>query len=522
MGGKPVKLQVFTEAEFAPILLFFQGFNVPVFQKFRESWMRPALFFGNNPVSLAGGAITTASGVTMIGYWLLEIFVHSNSNPYLGIIFLLLLPAVFIGGLLLIPLGIWLRRRKLLKDGLIPAQFPKVDFNDKIFRHGVDIVLVATILNFLVVAIASYRGAAYMDSPQFCGQSCHVMHPEYTAYKISAHSHVDCVACHIGSGAASYFAAKVNGTKQLIEVSFHPLAPLAPKLIPDYPTPIDSPVRNLRPAREICEGCHTPARFVGDKLLVKSFFADDEANTETQTVLVLHLGGRDSLSHLTGIHGVHLGHIEFVATDPTRTTIPWVEKRNDDGSVTTFAASTAGKTAPKGERRVMDCIDCHNRAAHTFVTPEEALNRAMAEGAVSPELPWVHKKGMELLQAKYASEDDASAKIPAQLTAFYQSEHPGVLAAKAALVKAAGEQIATLYNQNVFPYMKVTWGTHPNHIGHNQFGHGTYPGCYRCHDGDHASTQDATKSITQDCAACHNLLVQDEAKPKVLADLGIQ
>jgi len=75
-------------------------------------------------------------------------------------------------------------------------------------------------------------------------------------------------------------------------------------------------VQNLRPAREICEGCHTPARFIGEKLLVKSTFADDEKNSETQTVVVLHLGGRDSLSHLTGIHGVHLGHIEYVTTDP--------------------------------------------------------------------------------------------------------------------------------------------------------------------------------------------------------------
>jgi hypothetical protein len=489
--------------------------KAPVFEKFREGWVRPALFFGNNPISLAGGAITSASGVTMVGYWLVEIFGRPNENPYLGIIFFLLLPALFVGGLLLIPVGVWARRRKLRRAGKIPAEFPKVDFNDKIFRHGVDIVLAATIVNLLLVSVASYRGAAYMDSPQFCGQSCHVMHPEYTAYKISAHSHVACVDCHIGSGAAAYFSAKVNGTKQLIEVSLHPLAPIAPKFIPDYPTPIPSPVQNLRPARVICEGCHTPAKFIGEKLLVKSSFADDEKNTETQTVLVLHLGGQDSLSHLTGIHGVHLGHIEYVATDPTRTTIPWVQKRNADGSETVFATAAAGSGIPKGERRVMDCIDCHNRAAHTFVTPEDALNRAMAEGAVSPELPWVHKKGLELLKANYASEEEARGKIPAELEAFYRAEHPEVLAAKAALVKAAGEQLATLYSQNVFPFMKVTWGTHPNHIGHMD-----YPGCFRCHDGDHAAKDGA--SITNDCSACHNLLVQDEAKPKVLSDLGIQ
>ena len=488
---------------------------MPSFQKFREGWVRPTLFFGNNPISLAGGAITTAAGVTMIAYWLVELYGRPNDNPYLGIIFFLLLPALFIAGLILIPLGLFLRRRKLQKAGQIPAEFPKVDFNDRIFRRGVDIVMVATIVNFLVVSVASYRGSAYMDSPQFCGQSCHVMHPEYTAYKISAHSHVACVDCHIGAGAAAYFSAKVNGTKQLIEVSLHPLAPLAPKWIPDYPTPIPSPVESLRPARYTCEGCHTPARFIGEKLLVKSSFADDEKNTETQTVVVLHLGGRDSLSHLTGIHGVHLGHIEYVATDPSRTSIPWVQKRNDDGTETVFATAAAGQGVPQGERRVMDCIDCHNRAAHTFVTAEDALNRAMAEGAVSPELPWVHKEGLELLKANYSSEAEARAKIPAQLEAFYRTEHPEVLATKAALVKSAGDQLVILYSQNVFPFMKVTWGTHPNHIGHMD-----YPGCWRCHDGDHAAKNGS--SITNDCSACHNLLVQDQPKPKVLSDLGIQ
>jgi nitrate/TMAO reductase-like tetraheme cytochrome c subunit len=486
-----------------------------VLQKFRENWVRPALFFGNNPISLAGGAITSASGVTMLAYWLVEIFGRSNDNPYLGIIFFLILPALFVAGLVLIPVGVFHRRKVLQKAGHIPAEFPKVDFNDKIFRHGVDIVLLATIANLLIVSVASYRGAAYMDSPQFCGQSCHVMHPEYTAYKISAHSHVDCVACHIGSGAESYVKAKVNGTKQLIEVSLHPLAGIAPRFIPDYPTPIPSPVMNLRPAREICEGCHTPARFIGEKLLVKSTFADDEKNSQTQSVVVLHLGGRESFSHLTGIHGVHLGHIEYITTDPTRTTIPWVQKRNEDGSTTEFVSSTANGVMPKGERRVMDCIDCHNRASHTFVTAEEAINRAMAEGVISPDLPWVHKEGLQLLKANYASQDEARAKIPAQLVAFYRASNPGVLSTKAALVKSAGEGLVALYSQNVFPDMKVTWGTHPNHIGHM-----SYPGCFRCHDGDHSSKDG--KSITQDCAACHNLLAVDETKPKVLSDLGIQ
>jgi hypothetical protein len=106
-------------------------------------------------------------------------------------------------------------------------------------------------------------------------------------------------------------------------------------------------------------------------------------------------------------------------------------------------------------------------------------------------------------------------KIPVQLTAFYRSEHPDVLTAHPDLVKSAGEGLVSVYTTNSFPEMKVTWGTHPNHIGHM-----SYPGCFRCHDGDHAAKDG--KSVTQDCAACHNLLAVDEAKPKVLADLGIQ
>ena len=488
---------------------------MPSLERFRKSWLRPALFFGNNPVSLAGGAITTASGVTMISYWLIDIFGWITPNPYLGIIFFLILPLLFILGLALIPVGIYLRRRKLLRAGEIPPEFPRVDLNDPVFRHGLDIVFVATIVNLLVVATASYHGAAYMDSPQFCGQACHVMRPEYTAYQIGPHSHVACVECHIGTGAAAYFSAKVNGTKQILEVSFHPIAHLAPKIIPNYPQPIPSPVSSLRPARYTCESCHTPTRFDGDKLLVKSEFADDENNTETQTVLILHLGGVDSLSHRTGIHGVHLGHIEYIATDPTRTTIPWVERTNPDGTQTVYSDLPPGSGIPQGERRTMDCIDCHNRAAHPFTTAEDAINQSMANGAISPDLPFVHKEGLQLLKATYASQDQAGVEIPRQLQAFYRSNYPHVLSAQGAQVKAASKELVTLYDQNVFPFMKVTWGTHPNHIGHM-----SYPGCFRCHDGSHvAGNGDA---IPQDCSVCHNLLAVEEAKPKVLQDLGIQ
>ncbi len=474
------------------------------FERFRENWVRPALFFGNNSISLIGGALTTASAMTLIGFWVVDVFGRGGStNPYLGILVDLLLPGVFVLGLVLIPLGMWLRRRRVRTAGKLPEAYPKVDLADPVFRHGVLFVLAATTINFVLVGTASYRGVAYMDSPSFCGQACHVMYPEYTAYRLGPHSHVACTECHIGSGVNSAVRAKVNGTKQLIEVAFH-----------DYPTPIPSPVESLRPAREICESCHTPAKFAGDKLIVKSSYADDEQNTKTQTVLVLHLGGRDSLDHLVGIHGVHLGHIEYIAADSTRQNIPWVMRRNPDGTETAYSTSADGGI-PKGERRVMDCIDCHNRAAHSFVTPEEAINEAMDAGSISPNLPWIHKEGLALLKAGYASQDDAHAKIPAQLTAFYRSQNPQVLASQGALVNAAANELVTLYDQNVFPFMKVTWGTHPNNLGHMD-----YPGCFRCHDGSHNAKSGA--SITNDCSACHNLLAVDEKSPKLLTEIGYQ
>jgi hypothetical protein len=476
-------------------------------QRFRENWIRPALFFGNNPISLIGGAITTAAGMTLVAFWVVDVFGHHGStNPYLGILFDLLLPGLFILGLLLIPLGMALHRRRVRAAGTLPSTYPQINLSDPVFRRGVEFVFAATLVNFILVGTASYRGVAYMDSPSFCGQACHVMYPEHTAYQLGPHSNVACTECHIGSGVTSAVSAKVNGTKQLIEVIFH-----------RYPTPIESPVARLRPAHEICESCHTPAKFVGDKFIVKTSFADDEHNTKTQSVVMLHVGGRDSLRHLSGIHGAHMGHIEYISTDATRGTIPWVARRNDDGTDTVYATKDAGSGIPNGVRRTMDCTDCHNRAAHQFSTAEDAINRAMNAGGISPDLPWVHKEGLVLMKASYASQDEARNKIPAQLAEFYRTQHPEVLSSQSAQIKSAGEALATIYSQNVFPDMKVEWGTHPNHLGHTN-----YPGCFRCHDGDHTNKAKPADSITNDCAACHNLLAVDEPKPKVLDELGIQ
>lgn len=473
--------------------------------QFKKNWLRPFLFYGNNPISLIGGAVTTASALILIGFWVVAFFGHGGANnPYLGIIFDLILPGLFILGLLLIPIGILLRRRHLKATGQVPSIFPEIDFRDPVFRHGIDFVVIATSINFVIVGTASYRGVAYMDTPNFCGQACHVMGPEWGAYPVSSHAGVACTECHIAAGIPGFVHAKVNGTKQLLMVVSN-----------KYPRPILAGDK-LPPARATCLNCHTADKDLGDKLLVKTSYGDDEKNSAAYSLVLLHVGGRDQFGHLSGVHGAHLGRIEYIATDSTHQTIPWVSKTNADGSVTEFVSADA-KGPVSGEKHVMDCIDCHNRAAHSFSTPEEVLNKDMAHGSPSASLPFVHKQGLALLKAAYGSQEEAASRITFGLENFYRSQYPARWTGQRTQIDQAARTLVTIYSGNVFPYMRVKWGTHPNNVGHND-----YPGCFRCHDGNHNATKTkGIASITNDCSTCHNLLATDEANPKLLVDLGL-
>ena len=469
----------------------------------KERWIQPGVFLGNNAISLIGVGLTTASALILIGFWVIDVVGRGgSSNPYVGIIIDLCLPALFVLGLILIPVGILLRRRKLKAAGQLPAEYPKVDLSNPVFREALIFVAVATLLNFVIVGTASYRSVAYMDTPNFCGQACHVMAPEFAAYQVYPHSHVACTDCHIAAGAPGFIAAKLNGTRQLLHLA-----------LGTYPRPILQ-AGKVPAASTTCVHCHNPGRFVGDKLVVTTSYGDDENNPATKSLVLLHVGGKDMAGQLSGIHGAHMGHIEYIATDATNQTIPWVAKLNDDGSTTEFVSSDA-KQPVTGEKRAMDCIDCHNRAAHSFDTPQKALNKAMQQGRVNPSLPFVHKEGLALIKADYASQADAESKITSGLENFYRSQHPDIWNQQKSQIDEAAKGLSAIYGENVFPFMKVTWDTHPNNLGHND-----YPGCFRCHDGSHNTKEG--KSIGNDCSTCHNLLAVDEANPKQFADLGLQ
>jgi len=143
------------------------------------------------------------------------------------------------------------------------------------------------------------------------------------------------------------------------------------------------------------------------------------------------------------------------------------------------------------------------------------VNRAMALGTIPVSLPFIRKKGVEVLRTTYASSAEAALKIPAAITDFYRQEHSATYQSRPKEVELAANSVLALYNENVFPDLAVTWGTYKNNLGHTDF-----PGCFRCHDEAHTASNG--KTITQDCSVCHEIVAASEASPEVLRTLGIQ
>ncbi len=437
--------------------------------------------------------LTTISAVLFLVVFLADLF-GWHSNPYVGIVFFLILPGVFLFGLALIPLGAWVERRRRAR-GRAPSEvhWPRADLNDPVQRRAAVIIFTMTIANVVVVSLAAYRGVEYMDSTQFCGQVCHsVMKPEFTAYQDGPHSRVTCVQCHIGPGASWFAKSKISGVRQVLAVTFH-----------TYSRPIPSPVRNLRPARDTCEQCHWPEKFHGDKVRRVYEYAGDEKNTESVTTMQVHVGGgSERLGIAQGIHW-HMNvanEVEYIATDDKRQVIPWVRVKDRLGAVREYTAEgvTPDQLA-KGERRRMDCMDCHNRPSHPMAsTPERAVDEMIARGAIPRTLPFVRREAVKALKISYPTQEAAGEGISRTLRDFYRAQYRQAYMSQRQDVEKAVQAADTIYRRNVFPEMSVQFGTYPNNIGHMDF-----PGCFRCHDDNHKSKDG--KAIGQDCESCHKI-----------------
>lgn len=432
-------------------------------------------------------AIATAMATVFLALAALHLF-GFLTNPYIGLLVFVAVPLLFLVGLALILAGAWwTARRRTRHPGA--ADWPVIDLRQSRQRTIALVVVALTTINVLIVALATSGGIHAMESNAFCGQVCHTtMEPEATAHEVWPHAKVSCTQCHVGPGAGSFVEAKLAGTRQL----FHVMTNRVPR-------PVPPPPELIQTARATCENCHWSEKFRGDVARVVREYASDEGNTESTTSMRMHIGGGSrALGVGSGIHW-HMNldnQIDFVAADDREQVISYVRLTDRRGETREYFAEGATRESIAGKTsRRMECMDCHNRPAHTFFfSPERAIDSAIEQGRIPRELPFARREAVAAVRETYADRTAALDAIATRLTTFYASRGnvaPG-------LVRRAVAATQEVWASNIFPAMKVTWGTYPNHIGHTDT-----PGCFRCHDDSHKTAEG--KVISQDCELCHSL-----------------
>jgi nitrate/TMAO reductase-like tetraheme cytochrome c subunit len=437
-----------------------------------------------NWLSLAGAVIAVGSVFAVLFLFAIGLFL-SRSNPYLGILVYILAPVFFFLGVALIIAGLWIQRRQKNGNGALVVNLTRP--RD---RKILGVFIAGALMFLLCSTIGSYQTYEYTDSVQFCGTACHVpMKPEYTAYLHSPHARVACVECHVGAGAEWYVRSKLNGVHQLYDV-----------VLNKVPRPIPTPIENLRPARATCEQCHWPEKFIGDVDRTDYHYLSDETNTPFAVRLLLKVGGRQPNGSISGIHW-HVGQnikVQYLATDRQRQNIPWVSVTDlGTGKITIFKKSDFHDDPSKFPVQSMDCIDCHTRPSHQFLSPDDAVDAAIHAGLLDSSVPWMRSNVVASLIAPYQTTGEALKKISTSL----RNNYPRT----AGLDKLVA-QAQQIYQDNFFPEMKTDWRVHPDNIGHK-----ISAGCFRCHDGNH-KTADGKQVISADCNLCHLILAQGSGK----------
>ncbi|MGB7970655.1 MAG: NapC/NirT family cytochrome c [Candidatus Deferrimicrobiaceae bacterium] len=447
-----------------------------------------------NAISFFGAYMAIIS-VFLILFTLLLMFSFKSPSPYIGIFSYMIFPAFFTLGVIIFLYGMRresIRRRQLGVDEALP--YPRLDLNDPKTRKTFSYAILGGSFLAILLAFISYHAFLYTETVSFCGQLCHtVMQPEYVSYKASPHARVPCVDCHVGSGASWYVKSKISGARQVLAV-----------MLNTYPRPIPTPIENLRPARETCEECHWPAKFFGTQLKQIPHFRYDEQNSPEQISLGIKTGGGSGqLGENAGIHWhmITENKIHFIATDRKEQEIPWIRSSRLDGTedvyITTDYTGDPEELASR-EKREMDCMDCHNRPTHIYEPPDAAVDKAMASYFISRTLPWVKKVVVDSLVVDYPSREKAIEGLRTDIATFYRDKYPNVYKARKADVDKAIGTAINIYDQSVFPDMKVNWKTYASNIGHRN-----WPGCFRCHDGKHVAKNG--KVLTTECTTCHTM-----------------
>jgi len=459
-----------------------------------------------NWISLSGVVISLISLFMIIFLFAISYFLDRGGS-YLGLVIYIILPAFLVGGLMLIPIGM-LKNFNKKKD--IERNLPYIDLNQIAHRNAFMIFMTGTIIFLFISALGSYEAFHYTESTEFCGTLCHsVMQPEYIAYQNSSHARVRCVECHVGEGADWYVKSKMSGLYQVYAV-----------IADVYPKPIETPISNLRPARETCEECHWPQKFYSRKMRLEKHFLPDEENTEWDISLMMKIGSSHSGKGLEeGIHW-HINpdvQIEFASLDDKEQEIPWVKytnkKTGEEKIYVDENLNFSNDMLDTLSIRKMDCIHCHNRPSHVYNPPAFFVNNAMSSDNIPKELPEIKSLSMEICDEEFNSTDSAMSYIEITITEFYKDNYPEIMDTNSSMVNKAIIGLQEEYKKNLFPEMKVRWDAYPNNIGHLEFN-----GCFRCHSDTHIS--DDGDSISKDCNLCHSISAQGPPNNLMMADFN--
>ena len=343
----------------------------------------------------------------------------------------------------------------------------------------------------VVSVVAAYFFDEYTESDSFCGLICHTNYPQYGAKQISSHASVRCGECHIGPGLTPKVMAKVYGIGELYSLATD-----------SFERPLEPPVARMRPAEEICEHCHSPGLTYPDQFHLVSKFAHDETNSESTTRLMVWVSEREGGARVRpGAHWHIDNPVQFIAVDGARQHIPWVGVSDGDQLVEYRADGSQLSTAELDQLpvRTMDCMDCHNRDPHPFLSPERLLDEALASGQVDASLPFVKREGMKLLATADVSQE-AGVEAMSGLRDFFDTEYADVAKTKTGEIDQAVEALQEIYSHTTFPRMNVTWEAYDDDSAHQ----GT-SGCFRCHDGQHLDAEQ--NAIPSDCTTCHSVPV---------------
>ena len=446
---------------------------------------KPSLL--RNWLSLGGFIIASGALFAFVLLFALDAFAPTN-NPYVGILAYLIAPSFLTLGLALVISGALYKRWRLKKgESATTRPLLSVDLSNPQERRNVLILIVIFGAFLLLTALGSYQTYHFTESVTFCGQACHTpMKPEFVTYKHSPHARVSCSECHIGHGAAWYVKSKISGLHQVYAT-----------YADTYPRPIKTPISNLRPAQETCEQCHWPQKFVGNLDRTYKHYLADETNSSYTVRMILKVGGGDPTQGPVG--GIHWhtstdNKVEYIATDSEHQTIPWVRVTDPQGVVSEYKTSEFDGNVQEHMIRTMDCMDCHNRPSHVFKTPNEAIDLALSLGRLDTSIPFVKQETVDLLTQPYTTENEALQGIATGLHEKY-SDIPQLT--------ATIEEVQRIYSQNFFPEMKADWRAYPDNIGHKD-----WLGCFRCHDGEHKTTDGKFILKSDDCNSCHTILAE--------------